>query len=312
MHFNFYPNFVQFETNAQYPHLLDCYLNHIDELKNYDQIECHVVLYPYSRQLSADNFHFNPYEEYVKDIALHDRSIYLKIGDSGKKLFGIALGLIILLVFLCLKPSEIGSIEAIVSIFGAYTIGKEVWSDLEKWLVNLTHEWKIRFTQLYYNFLLEKNTTLTNYSSFAKFQRYQTAHLLPTLMDYIEQSNSQTLRMAFDGEDIDSIATASRAHILSIHFEPQYLDAFQQKGFLLGVKLSCNRRKLWGLWEKTELFQSLHKGEKGCLDLQQQWIKNAVFYRHTYCWSRFKYFHSSQTLPNENLIDLQTPNSTPQ
>lgn len=114
-----------------------------------------------------------------------------------------------------------------------------------------------------YAFELEKHTTLTHYSSFAKQQRYGKPTLLPEKIDFIEQSNSQTVRMCFNMTDIPASAGAC-GHVFSIHIDPAVLSEFEQKGFLFGVKLSLNRKQ-WGLRVCYELFQSLHKHTHGAL-----------------------------------------------
>jgi hypothetical protein len=124
--------------------------------------------------------------------------------------------------------------------------------------------------------------SITTLPILAKKQRYGKSILLPARIDFIKQSNSQTLRMCFDTRDWDSLlsdgdlGTRSRAdecqpglpardckpaHIHSIHVDAGLMDDLQRDGFLFGVKLSFGRRFLF-LTRSLELFQSLQTGQR--------------------------------------------------
>ena len=203
------------------------------------------------------------------------------------QVFGLLLGLLIALIFAHLKPASLLDIEAIVSVFGAYVVGKELWNDIERLLVNVSKNWRLRFQDDYYRYRLEKRTTLTQYSYLAKRERYGKDSLLPDRIDFIKQSNSQTLRMCFDTRDLafqeaappeGSAAAhethapqATVAHIHSIHVDKDLMDDLRKDGFMLGVKLSLGRRR-WGVTRWFEVFQSLNKESIGCLDDAGTWV----------------------------------------
>ena len=296
-------NYIDVSPSAAFPYIFDVTLNHIDLCKQYHSVECHLVLYPYSRKIDSDDIAFNPFEEYVKDLAIHQRSAYIPINDSFNKLFGILLGLLICLVFLYFKPSDLLSVESVVSIIGAYIAGKEVWDDIELWLVRLTKNSRLRFIDPYYSFRLDFNTTLTAYSNFAKRQRYGKAPLLPSEMDFLKQSNSQTVRMFFSEKDLQSIEETS-AHIVSIFVKPDLLTDFEQSGYLLGVKLSFNQKKSFFRTKHLELFQSIHHKQQGCINETQTWVDNAAFHRNAYTVGRWKFFKSHQTIKDYNLVTM--------
>jgi len=212
------------------------------------------------------------------------------------------LGLIIALVFAWFKPLDLFSIESIVSVFGAYTIGKELWDDIERMLTELSKGWRICYRDSYYQYKLEKHTTLTYYSYLAKRQRYGKSCWLPEQIDFIKQSNSQTVRMCFDMADWEEVSDPL-VHILSIHIDPALLERFRGQGFLFGVKLSLNKKTL-GVTKKFELFQSLDKDARGCLDEEGQWFSNAAFYRRTLTVGRLKYFAAEGVLDGRTIIAL--------
>jgi hypothetical protein len=313
----------------------DVEMHGLDPLRRYHRVECHVVLYPYARTVGADNIRFYPFEEYVDDVLSNQRSAYAEIRSPLAQIFGLALGLLIALVFAHLKPASLIEIEAIVSVFGAYVVGKELWTDLERLLVNATKGWRLRYQEGYYRYRLEKRTTLTYYSYLAKKHRYGKAILLPEKIDFIKQSNSQTLRMCFDTREWDSVQAdqdldvrtppghsaqgSPPAHIHSIHVDSDLMDDLQRDGFLFGVKLSLGRRFL-GFVRSIEFFQSLQASQQGraagpdvtagqpslgCLDQTGLWHEGAVFYRNTVTLGRLKLYLNNGLIPDESILGLQ-------
>ncbi|MCP4404126.1 MAG: hypothetical protein GY801_43320 [bacterium] len=298
-------DFIRIRQNEKIQNIYDVEMRHLDELRQYDSVECHIVLYPYSRKICSENIRFQPYEEYVKDILSHHKSAYTSAGSQFNKLFGIMIGLLITAIFFKFKPSDLFSVESIVSVFGSYFVGKEIWDDIERNLIEISKSWRLRYQENYYSYRLEKRTTLTNYSWFAKKQRYGKTPLLPEQMDFIEKSNSQTLRLYFNMNDVGASGSwemmASSGHLFSLHLDPELIDDFEKDGFLLGVKFSVNKQFL-GFTKRLELFQSLHRDSKGALDEHGLWTDNTVFYRKTLTCGRIKAFLKSGLLADKTII----------
>jgi hypothetical protein len=281
-------HFVRVCRNASIRTLYDVELRELELLRGFDAVECHVVVYPYSRRVSSRDITLNPFEEYVKDIQSLQKSTYTPIVSNTGKLFGLVLGVLITAVFMRYKPEDLVSVESVVSILGAFLIGKELWADIDRMVISLTKHWPLRVMESYYSYKLEKHTTLTNYSSFAKRHRYGKDTILPEQIDFIEQSNSQTVRMSFGGRDLRGVA-GPVAHMLSVAVAPELVDEFEEGGYLFGVKLSLNRR-FAGITFRTELFQSLDGDSAGCLDETGCWHAGGVFYRKTVALRRIKFF----------------------
>ncbi|MDZ4705495.1 MAG: hypothetical protein SH848_16340 [Saprospiraceae bacterium] len=296
-----FSHLIQISKNEAFPHIFDVELNGMGRIEGFDSIECHVVAYPYSRQVEAKHIAFRPFEEYVEDIAGQQRSSYARIGEPFRNVFGILLGSAILLIFACFKPEELFSVESIISVFGAYTIGKEIWGDLENWLIKITNNRKLRFQPRYYLYKLERHTTVTRYTRLARRHRYGMAMILPDKMDFIQQSNSQTIRMYFNHDDYAGLAE-HKVHILSIHIDPESLAVFEETAYLLGFKVSLNRRKGWFV-QSVELFQSFDGASRGCLDLNEIWVPEAVLCRRTLSMGRFKWYQAQFLLPGLDLIE---------
>jgi len=296
-----YGDIIRLRKNAEIPHIYDVEMKYLDQLQAYDSVECHLVLYPYSRKISSDHIKFHPFAEYVKDILTRQKSAYVELKSQFNEVFGLLLGLLISVIFWMWKPADLFSVQSVVSVIGAYFVGKDLWDDIEMILINLSKTWKIRYLENYYAYRLGKHTTLTNYSRFAKKHRYGKASLLPEKMDFIEQSNSLTVRMYFKVEDLQSFQGAA-GHVLSIHVDPSLVNELEQEGFMFGVKLSFNKHLL-GTMKSLELFQSLHKQVKGCLDAQGEWIAGGIFYRKTLTCGRWKFFLKSGLLQQKTIIE---------
>lgn len=293
------PTHIHIFRNTQYPNIIDIEMENIDLLRKYDAIECHIVAYPYHREVSADDIEIHPFEEYVEDILVNHKSAYEAITQGGAKRFGFLLGMITTLVAFLFRKEGFLSAEVIASIIGAYIAGKELWADVESYLIRFSKDRKLRYFEGYYTYTLEKNTTLTQYSAFAKQQRYKKDNLLASQMDFIEQSNSKTVRLYYEKESLAK--TQASAHITSIHLNPDIIEKWESGGYLIGVKLSLNQKK-WGIWYNHELFQSLTINGIGCLDTQSKWHENAISFRKVSIWGKWKYFKQSGVRPNQQLI----------
>lgn len=292
---------VLLRKNKEVTGVFDVELNNIQNIKKYySEIEFHIVLYPYSRKIKATKYCILPFEEYVKDLLHNKRSAYTLVTDYANRWFGIFFGGIITLIFAFFNPNSFLAIDAIVSIFAAYFLGKDLWNEIERALIKLTQNFKLRFTEQYYSYYLERNTTLTNYTLFAKKHRYGKVHLLPNALEFIENSNSQTLRMKFNSTDLLAMHE-NVAHCFSIKFKKKIVENLENEGFMLGVKLSFNNKATVGM-RHFEVFQSLHKSELGCLSSNTQWLPRALFYRKAYSLSRIKYFKNEGIINDVTLI----------
>jgi hypothetical protein len=275
-------------------------LNNLDALKPYDSVEVHLVLYPFSRQILADAYRFTPFQDYANDISTRRRSLYTRIPRAANSVFGILLGVMIILVFLTLKSSEVYSLQSIVAILGAYFIGKDLWNDIESALVNLSKDWRVRYQTDYYEYQVEKNTTLTNYSALAREQRYGKASLLPAQMEFISNANSKTVRVKFLHNDLRNFQEQT-AHILGIRLDPALADEFARSGFMFSVKVSFNERVLF-FRRAHEFFQSLNAGQRGCLNFHNEWTPDAALGRVAYFFGNLRYLARKQIVTATSLV----------
>ncbi len=292
-------DFVKASKNKKIGHVYDIELQHIDKLKRFDSVECHIVLYPYSRKFKANDMIFYPFEEYARDISSCKNSAYSRIGSSFNKIFAVIMGLIILLLFVIFRPEELLSMQSIVSVFGAYIIAKELGNDLEKWIIRITKPLKFRYQESYYSYELEKHNALTKYSHYAKKQRYDKTSIRPTKMEFIELSNSKTVRMYFDTKDLKN--NGNSIHILSVWADPELLKEFD-KGFMLGVKLSLNKGKIFK--RSLELFQSVSKGVNGCIGPSDSWFKDSVYFRRIKRFMKIRFLRKRGYLRNKKIVEL--------
>ncbi|MCB1142351.1 MAG: hypothetical protein H7A24_00605 [Leptospiraceae bacterium] len=296
-------NLVSVRRHSEKSQIYDFDLNCLDFLKKYDSIECHIIIYPYSREIKSSNIRFLPFEEYSKDLEKNLPSAYIKSEKSFQKYFGAILGLIIFVLFAFLKPSDLFSVQSIVSIFGAYAIGKELWSDIEKWLEKISRGGSLRFQENYYKYELDRHSTLTAYSNLAKQERYKKESILPSGMNFLELSNSQTLRMLFTREDLDT-SNQNSVHIFSMHIDRDKINSFQKDGFLFGIKFSFTKDNLI-FQKRTEFYQSIHKSVYGCLDSERNWKIDGAFWKKNWIFGHWKWTEKSGLMYGKKIISIE-------
>lgn len=279
---------INFRRNAELPHIIDVEIRDLATLRRYDSIEFHLVVFPYSRKVTTNDIKVQPFQDYAEDISQHQRSAYTRIPNNSNKQFGMTLAAIVVMVVLVFHPEDFTSAESLVSMFGAYVVGKELGNDIGRYLVEWTKNNRLRYTDSYYSYQLEKSTTLMQYSSFAMKNRYGEVALHPQRMEYLEQSSSKTVRMWFDQEDL--AVEGNTAHLVALRIREDLLAEMEEEGYMLGVKVSLNTHRWWGGRYCQEFFQSWSRGESGCLGVHGQWKQHSIFYRQTLMWRHWKWF----------------------
>lgn len=304
MNYTVLDRLIRLRQNPQFQNIYDVELENVPALRAYESVEVHLVLYPFSRQIISDTYRFNPFEEYANEISTRRRSVYTRVPRPANSLFGIFLGILIILVFLAIKPSEVASLQSFVAILGAYFIGKDLWQDIEALFVNVSKNWRVRYQTGYYAYQLEKNTTLTNYSSLAREQRYGKGSLLPERMEFISSSNSKTVRLKFSSADLRRF-DQDAAHILALRLDPPVADDFEGAGYMFSVKVSLNERGL--LWRRAhEFFQSLNAGQRGCLNFSNEWMNDAALAREAIFIGNVRYLASQRIMPALAIVCTET------
>ena len=91
-----YHKIIRLRKNEAIPNIYDVEMKHFEHLQKYDSIECHIVLYPYSRKICSQNIKFFPFEEYVKDILSCQKSAYIPIRSQFNEIFGLLMGLLLI------------------------------------------------------------------------------------------------------------------------------------------------------------------------------------------------------------------------
>lgn len=281
-------------------------LQHPERLQGLHSFSCHLVLYPYGRRFDARHFRITPYTEYADDLQSHNDSAYALLPSRCREVFGLVLAVLLGLLFAVLKPDSLLTLESVVSVLGVYIVGKELGDDVVQSLIDFTAGCRLSVRDRYYRFQREKNATLWQYSAFARHHRYGKASAMASRMDFIRQTNSQTVRLLFTAADLAPLGAAP-VHLLSLRFEPAHFEELKRHGFLLGIKLSFNRRA--GPYLRChEVFQSLHRGQPGCLDGTGTWVPDGSCEREILQWSRLRYL-LSLTIRNDQTVVGFAPDS---
>lgn len=257
-------------------------------LKKFSSIEIAFTLYPYSKEINANNFSILPYEEYVEDVSQNTRSNYTKADEYGSKIFGILLSLIIIFVFWRIDKNLLASVEAIVSIIGAYAVGKELWQDIDKTLVNLSKNSKLRWLSLSYYYTKQDFGTIQQFWRRARVKRMGLNTLLASQMDFITHSNSKTIELYFSKSDLGRLNDTTGL-LLDIEVENSKVKEFVDKKFMVSFKIILSKN-LFFFKQNIEIFQAIDSNSLGTIDGKGNWIENASLVRKTFSIGRLKFY----------------------
>lgn len=291
---------ISLEQNSKLGNIFDLKLANIKTLQNYHSVELSFFLYPYNRGLDADSFSVLPYEEYVNDLNQGSRSIYEKVDEYGGKVFGILLGVIIALVFLLVKPSDFISIQSIISILGAYTIGKEIWSDLHNFLISSTKNWTLKWRESQYYYSKQDFGTIQRFWRLARNQRYGNSMVLPSQFELVNHSNTKMIELKYDKNDL-YLVTENDLQLASLEFVESNLEKLKSEGFMIGLKLTLTQ-KLWFLGYGTEFFQAQDLGKLGTVNPSGTWQADHILVKQVLGIGNLKYYLRSESVKDLELM----------
>ncbi len=290
-------------TFSQNKHLseIEFFLNHVAELKKFQEVEVSVSFYPYQRQVKADHFRFEPYEDYVADIVEGQRSTYQEIHSIAPQGFGMLLGTAIVSFFLFFQPQLLLSVESMVSVFAAYTVGKEIWSDLDVFLQDHTRLWSVRWVQQSFYYALQQFGTFQRFWQLARKKRFGYQLSLPTEIDFISHSNSKTIEMLFETKDLFA-ETSQQARILRIIFSLSSSTRFHSEKGLIICRVALVR-KFTGVRLVKEYYQAYDQGEIGTLNNQDTWQKNFCLEKRFVMVGRLMWFLSPSKVIKKKILE---------
>lgn len=277
-------NIITLEADEKYKHVYHAYLDLRQVEERFDRVHLSMFIYPYSRRVNANNFRIMPYEEYINDLASGRRTAYRLISRIEANSFGLILGVLIFLVFFHWKPVDLFSVQSVVSIGAAYVLGKEMWVDIDSWLINFTAGWRMKWKQWEYFYEQEVQGTIEEMWLRAREKRYETKFLIAEKMDFVGQSNSKLIEVGLPV----STGEKDRYHVLTLDFNQNCYPDVVRKGFMLGVKLGLEKN-YGGLIVKREFFQGQDNGEVGAM-VGGKWRKGACLVRTTLELYRLKIY----------------------
>jgi len=292
---------ISIKQSKNYANSFEIILNKIDLFKKFSSADVTLFMYPYSKELNADSFTIYPYEEYVKDVNSGRRSMYRELGNIGDNIFGIFLGIAISLIFWRFNRTELFSIESVVSIFAAYTIGKEFWMDLDNGLTSLTQKWKFSWRDKTYFYIKQDFGTIQRFWKLARLNKYKIDTVLAYQLDFMIYSNSKTVELFFEKKDFKSIVGDS-TNLVSIGFNDKDQSILKKDNYMFGTKLIVTKNRIF--WKSNiEIFQAVSKGEIGTLDNNENWKKNLALVRRTKNIGRLKWYGGTR-FEKVNLLDI--------
>jgi hypothetical protein len=278
-------------------HQLEVFLQDVPTLRKYQKIEVTVSYYPYQQISRTQGFHFEPYEDYVSDLADGKRSTYQEKEETSAQVFGLLLGATIFGFFAYFNPALLISVESFVSIFASYTVGKELWRDLDLYLQNTSKSWKVRWIEQTFYYALQQFGTLQRFWQLARFKRFGYTITLPSEIDFISHSSSKTVEMSFE---ISHFALNQQsARVLRI-----LLPAGSKSNLKNGlVIIRFGLVESFGVFSHvTEYYQASNKGSIGTLNLADKWFKNKSLQKKFWRIGRLVWFTQEARLTNTQII----------
>jgi plasmid maintenance system killer protein len=278
-------NLISFKFNKKYRHITDITLNNTTELSHFSEVKIGIFLYPFNRNVNSDSFVFTPYEEYNNDIIEGRKSAYQKISKIADKLFGFVLATFILIIFALIKPSEIYSIESIVSILAALAIGKELWKDIDNALTGLTRYWPIIWKADDFTYIRKSYGNLERFAKFARLKRYGQNTILAKKMNMITNSNSKSIKLLYVSKQFKELSENS-TRIASIHFSKD-LELKGYEDYMFVLHLTTSRRKLIFKYQ-IEYFQCFLNNKIGSINKNNEFKVENITLSKSLNFGKFK------------------------
>jgi len=223
------------------------------------------------------------------------RTTYKNSSIYIDKFFGLLLGVVIAIFFLIFKPTDIFSIQSIISILGAYTIGKELWKDLDSFLIEATAKFSIRWQDRPFYYVRQDFGTIQKFRDLARFKRYQKNFLQPKKIDFISQSNSKALEVLYRRDDLGEDNTSL---IAAVNIDKQILEEFYKTDYMIGIKLTLVKNFLF-FGKKLELFQAL---DKTIGTIKNKWIAESVLAKRTTTMGKIKIYLKDELIEDFKII----------
>jgi hypothetical protein len=254
------------------PQKLDIFL-HKNELgvpqSKIHLLEISLVVYPYTDEVDADQFKISPYEEYVADVESDKRSTYLPVVSQSSKFFGLFLGSIIAATFYALNVEDLFSVQSIVSVLGAYAIGKELWADVDAGLAELTKERSWRWLTQEYFYQRQDFGILQRFTQLVKTKRFGAITTLANKLDFVTHSHSKTVELLFTRVDLLH-ADEDIVRLGTVEFSALQDTQQLRETVMVGVKVRVSRS--WGPLSFTqEYYQAVDQGTVGVVDDTENW-----------------------------------------
>ncbi len=274
-----------------------------ESMSTYDNVFLILTFYPYNTNIKSHSFKILPYEEYVNEAVKAKKTTYKKMESSAGKTFGIMLGFFIVAVFYVVNASDLVSVESTVSIMGAYFVGKELWRDIDNYLLNLTKHLSVRWMPDDPGYTKSRFGTIQRYWDKAREIRYRKPMHIADNMDIIAHSNSKTIELALSRQTMKKEKECTQKNVKSmgiVNFEfaasttsdgknTHIESTIKNKTYMFISKMILSRNYIFFVYNK-EIFQSIDNGHVGILDDHNMWQKNTALIRTTIHIKRIKIY----------------------
>lgn len=274
---------ISIEKSKDSVNVFDIIFHHNNSQKN---IEMEFGIYPYSPDITSDDFQVYPYEEYIKDINLNESTVYFKIEDNASKLLGLCISFLLFILFYFLAPQILFTIESLVSLLAVFFVSKDIWNEIETLLLDLTQNKRISYKSQQFHYKKTKINTLLKYFEYAREIRNQRKVILADKIDFQNQSNSKYLSISYTNPP-----ETNNYEIFSMKINNKQLTKFENN-YMFIVKYVKHNHLLFFKYA-DEYFQILQKGEIGIFK-ENKWIPKQIEKKRTFKFWRFKFYFKSK------------------
>jgi hypothetical protein len=290
--YNFLKNLFQLRPTSS-DLMLALELDTSTDFGDHKELDVELIMYPYrSGNIDKSGVKILPYNNYLEDLANNQKTLYAPILTYGANIFGLLLGFGIAIVYGIFNQDELFSLQSIVAIIGVYLVGKEIWGDLEQFLIDLSEKWKIRYYPNEYSYGLRSKTTLDQYADYSRSKKNKKELILAQKLDFISRSNASDIKLSYNISDLESTNTdKTEKRLAIICFDKELLNDFEQGKFLISTKVTLCKSFL-GINLNHEFFQAIDGSKWGCLDSTGNWTDEASFEKVTLNIGRVKVYLS--------------------
>lgn len=304
---------VEISFHEKY-NVFDIQLMNVEFLSTYDFVELDISFFPLSRNITSENYEFEPFEHYI-DETKNNISMYRQQQDIWEHISWFWTSALLTGVVAEFNPQNITETESLVALVASYIAGMRARPTIESFFINKSAKRKLQFKERYYQYLQNIASTGEKYDNHAKKMRYKMENIRPDQIWIVIDSIRQKMRLRFTKKQLLWLPSdTEKANVMNISIPENLRQEFFSKWVQIWVHM-----KLWNklhyfpiMNTRTELIQTLlcmdnniNNPKIWCIDRENQWFQNWFMeHRETIGVNRLKYYKRFD-IDKGNIVDFK-------